>query len=71
MTERHTGYVVTLSDDFREDDAEAIISALKMIKGVLAVDPVPSDLVFHMAYTRARSDLTVKLWDVLTEERRR
>jgi hypothetical protein len=40
MTNRHSGYVVVLTDDIREDDAEAVITALKMIKGVLSVQPI-------------------------------
>jgi hypothetical protein len=40
MTNRHSGYVIVLKDDIREDDAEAVITALKMIKGVLSVQPI-------------------------------
>ena len=29
MTDRHAGYVVTLNEDIREDDAEAIINAIR------------------------------------------
>lgn len=43
MTDRHSGYIVTLSEDIREDDAEFIINALKMVKGVVEVKPVISD----------------------------
>jgi hypothetical protein len=40
MTDRHSGYVVTLEKDIREDDAESIINAIRMIKGVSSVAPV-------------------------------
>lgn len=43
MTERHSGYVVVLRNDIREDDAERVIDAIQMIKGVLTVKPVTSD----------------------------
>ncbi len=40
MTDRHTGYVIALDKDFREDDAQEIITALKMVKGVIGVEPI-------------------------------
>lgn len=35
MTDRLKGFIVTLTTDIREDDAESIVQAIKMIKGVL------------------------------------
>ncbi len=55
MTDRHSGYVVTLAKDIREDDAEAVITALKMIKGVVSVKPVVADVVMHIAEERRDS----------------
>jgi hypothetical protein len=43
MTDRHSGYVVILSHDIRKDDAEAIIAAIQMIKGVKAVKPIVAE----------------------------
>jgi hypothetical protein len=43
MTGRHAGYLVTLTTDIREDDAQEIIAALRMIKGVAGVQPLVSD----------------------------
>ena len=40
MTDRHAGYVVTLTSDIREDDAESTLNALRHIKGVVAVEPI-------------------------------
>ena len=40
MTTRHGGYVVVLENDIREDNAEAVINALKMTKGVVTVQPI-------------------------------
>lgn len=46
MTDRHAAYIVTLSEDIREDDAEeSILVAIRMIKGVASVKPVLSDQV--------------------------
>jgi hypothetical protein len=54
MTDRHAGYVVVLADDVREDDAEAVITALRMTKGVLTVTPVVADP--RQFITEARRD---------------
>lgn len=44
MTDRHAGYIVTLAQDIREDDAEeSVLIALRMVKGVADVRPVPAD----------------------------
>lgn len=53
MTDRHSGYIVVLADDIREDDAEAVISALRMVKGVLSVEPVLSNPDQRIVQARA------------------
>lgn len=54
MTDRHIAYMVTLADDVREDDAEeGILTALRMIKGVVDVRPVIADGLVQQS-TRAR-----------------
>lgn len=65
MTDRLKGVLVTFQHDIRVDDAEAVISAIKMVKGVIAVDPVPSNIETHMAETRVRLELGGKIWNVL------
>ncbi len=41
MTDRHSGYLVILANDVREDDAEETVRvALSMIKGVQSVRPI-------------------------------
>jgi hypothetical protein len=41
VTDRHSGYIVVLADDIREDDAEeGVLNAIRMIKGVVSVKPV-------------------------------
>ncbi len=42
MTDRHSGYVVVLAEDARSDDAEYILNAIRMVKGVKSVVPVVS-----------------------------
>jgi hypothetical protein len=50
MTDRHAGYVVTLADDIREDDAEdGVLTAIRMIRGVVSVQPVMSTAELDVA----------------------
>ena len=67
MTDRHAGYIVTLADDIREDDAEAIIQALLMIKGVARVEPIVADHQLFLATQRARAEIGDKLRAFLRE----
>lgn len=67
MTDRHAGYIVTLADDIREDDAQAIISALHLIKGVISVEPVAADHQLAIAKERVRDEYRHKLLQLLKE----
>lgn len=66
MTDRIKGYIVTLEQDLRTDDAEATTEAIKQIRGVLSVSPItasPSgDFIIE---TRIRRELGDKLWEIL------
>jgi hypothetical protein len=53
MTDRHAGYLITLTADIREDGAEATLNALRMVKGVASVEPVVSNLELHIGQQRA------------------
>lgn len=41
MTDRHSGYIVTLKDSIREDEAAQIMTALRQIRGVCDVRVIP------------------------------
>lgn len=64
MTDRHAGYVITLEQDVREDDAGDIIAALMMLKGVISVQPVTADLALTIATERTRADVRDKLYEL-------
>jgi hypothetical protein len=68
MTDRINGYIVTLEERIREDDAEATLNALRMIKGVLSVTPVVGNVDQLMAEQRVRARLEMKLAAVLRDE---
>lgn len=59
---------VVLDKDYRVDDAECIMSAIRMVKGVLTVEANVSDVETHTEYTQARYDLEKKLWLALRGE---
>lgn len=65
MTDRLAGLTVTFAQDVREDDAEAIIDAIRMVKGVSGVAPLVADWHLHIATDRARTDLRKQLAEVL------
>lgn len=65
MTDRINGVIVTFSKEIREDDAEAVLNAIKMVKGVLTVKPIVSGYEQHIAEERVRRELTDKLFKVL------
>jgi len=67
MTTRLKGFTVALEHDIREDDAEAIKSAIESLRHVLAVKPIASDFGDWINRTRIRRELTEKLWDALKE----
>jgi hypothetical protein len=67
MTDRHAGYVVTLKDDIREDDAAHLIDLLGHLKGVLSVTPIVSDFSVAIAEERAYGQLREQVYVALNE----
>lgn len=65
MTDRHAGYIVVLDKDSRSDNAEATLNALRMVRGVLSVEPVVSNIEVHIAEERAKRELLTKIYDFL------
>ena len=68
MTDRHCGYVVTLAQDIREDDAQRIIDAIGMIRGVVSVEPVKGDAIGeHILRSRWRSEIIPRVLAALRD----
>lgn len=65
MTDRYNSLTVVLETDIRDDDAQALLSAISQFRGVLSVSGNVSDIAAHVAQTRARAELEQKLWDAL------
>ncbi len=68
MTDRYYALTVALEKDIRSDDAENLIQAIKMLKGVLNVKPEITTPTTWMAEERAIRELKQKLWDALKYE---
>ena len=68
MTDRHSGYIVVLESDIREDDSQNVINAIRMIKGVISVDPIISNVEIHIAKTRVKLEIAESLNSVLFSE---
>lgn len=62
MTNRVQGFIVTLEKDMREDDAEEVIRAIGMLRGVIRVKPVESDLLGQQV---ERDRLRVDIYNAL------
>jgi hypothetical protein len=65
VTDRIKGFVVTLEKDLRDDDAEATLTALRQIKGVLAVEPQLADIEDQLNRTRVRYELGKKILELI------
>lgn len=68
MTNRFNILTVVLEREIREDDAEHLINAISMLKGVLKVKGNVSSPEDWMAQAKAKNELINKLWKVLNEE---
>ena len=65
MTDRINRIAVVLDREYRDDDVQSIVEAIKMIKGVLTVGTHVADHTDYMAIERAKADLGSKLFDVI------
>lgn len=71
MATRLKGVLVTFEDDIREDDAEAQINAIRCLRGVLSVEPIPTDIGDYMARERVARDLYQQVHEVFFQHRGR
>jgi hypothetical protein len=70
MTDRLYGCVVAFERDIREDDAEPLLAAIRMLRGVLSVTPHVADHAAWMAEERAHYRMRQVLIDALNKERK-
>jgi hypothetical protein len=67
MTDRYSAFWVILDRDIRDDDAEAIINAIKQLRGIVAVTPHLSNPDAGIATLRLKNGLIQKLIKVVEE----
>jgi hypothetical protein len=65
MTDRIKGFIVTLDKDYREDDVQVVKNAIEMIKGVLDVSEVKTDIDDHMNRQKIAMEFRSKMYDAL------
>lgn len=65
MTDRLKGCTVVFEQDIREDDAEYLMNAIRMLRRVLKVEPSLSTPDDYMAQERARHELGQKILRVI------
>ena len=70
MTDTFNILTVVLEKETREDDAEPILNAIRMIKGVRSVRGKISDPTEFMAQERAKHELREKIWEALHPKRK-
>lgn len=65
MSDRINRITVVLEKDIRDDDCETILSAIKMIKGVISVKANVANSTDYMVEERAKHDLGQKILKVI------
>lgn len=67
MTDRISHLVVGLDDNIREDEIDAVVTALRMVKRVIDVRPVVADYAETLALMRVRTQVLGRLYDAIDE----
>lgn len=67
MTNRIKGFTVTLDKDMRDDDFEAIKTAVEMIKGVVHVEPSIVTYNDHMNRKMIQQEIMMKVYKAIQE----
>lgn len=65
MTDRFNGCTVVFGRDIRGDDVEAVLTALRMVKGVLEVIPNVSECNDDIVMTRTKRLLVDRMYDLI------
>lgn len=68
MSDKYAGFVVGLDKDLRSDEVQATLNAIKMIRGVIVVEPVVTTATLHIAQGRAAREFEKKLLDTFFPE---
>jgi hypothetical protein len=69
MSDRIKGLTVTLKANMRDDDAQPIIDAIKMLRGVLSVDAHVEDMDHYLAKSQLKSEYLPKLIEIFMDKK--
>jgi len=65
MSDRIYSYTVILDNVYKDEDAEQITAAIRMIKGVSSVMPQVADTNTYFAMDKARNELGNKIFELI------
>ena len=65
MANPSASLLVVLDGEYNPDSAQAIAEAIKMIKGVLSVDAVPTSMTHYVAKQMAKSEIRQQIQELL------
>jgi hypothetical protein len=68
VAEDPSGLIVVLSDEVQEDQAEAIASAIRLIRGVVSVQPSQADPDEQVARERVNAEWRERIVGLLDDE---
>lgn len=68
MTDRINSFLVVLEHDIRADDAEHLITAMNLFKGVISVTPNIGNVMDIVAEERARIKIIKVVWEALQDK---
>ena len=68
MTDRVKGFTVTLDDDYRIDDVEKIMEAIRIFKGVGSVEPNITTSSDWVNRERVKNEFKGKLFKFIESE---
>lgn len=68
MTDRIKGLTIALDRDYRDDDVQAIVDAIMMIKGVQAVKKSVANHEDWINRVQIRTDIQRRLFDALKDD---
>jgi len=67
MTDRVKGLYVALDKDYRDDDVQALVDAIKMLRGVADVDTNILEVDDYFNRAQIRDQLRTDLFKVITD----
>lgn len=67
MSDKVKGFVVALENDLREDEIEHVINAIKMVKGVVNVEPIKTTSHDQIFQLRIKAEMRNKFYDFIKE----